>query len=234
VLSLLRFSTVFILIISQHCLAIASITLAAENSWPPYSDENGNGFSKSIIKAAYSAINVNVEFIAVPYARALKMTEQGQVDGAFNVTKQKSTIEIFNFGEIPILQATASFYYHNDSLLNFSSINEIPKDTSVGVIIGYEYGDKYELYKSQFKEVKVANQSQLIGMLRNKRIDMAIMFDEVAKNKLREMGLELNDIKKGAINHKSDIYVAFSKAKNTNNAMKLLDKGLIKLKNEIH
>ncbi|WP_159820979.1 substrate-binding periplasmic protein [Colwellia sp. 20A7] len=236
VLSLLRSSTVFILIISQHCLAIPSlaippIILAAENSWPPYSDEYGNGLSKNIIKAAYNAVNVNVEFISVPYARALKMTEQGQVDGAFNVTKQKSTFEIFNFGHVPILQATASFYYHNESPLNFTSVNEIPKGTSIGVIIGYEYGDNYEIYKSRFEEVRVASQSQLIGMLRNKRIDMAIMFDEVAKCKLKEMGLQLNDIKKGAINHKSNIYVAFSKLKNTNKAMILLDEGLIKLKN---
>lgn len=43
------------------------------------------------------------------------------------------------------------------------------------------------------------------------------------------MGLSLNCIKKGQINHKSDIYVAFSQSKDTNNAMKLLDEGLVNI-----
>ena len=218
------------LIISQNCAALESIVLAAENSWPPYSDKNGDGISKDIIQAAYSSVNVKVEFISVPYARALKMTELGQVDGAFNVTKQKSTIEIFNFGKTPIFQATASFYYHNDSVNDYASVNEIPEGISVGVIIGYEYGDNYEKNKNRFSEVSVTNQTQLIELLRKKRIDVAIMFDEVVKSKLKKMGLHLNDIKKGQINHKSDIYVAFSKSKDTKNAIKLLDQGLVNIK----
>jgi polar amino acid transport system substrate-binding protein len=217
----------------QNCAAIETITLAVENSWPPYSDNNGNGISKDIIQAAYDSVNVNVKFITVPYARAIKMAELGQVDGAFNVTKQKSTMGILNFGEIPILQATASFYYNNDSEMNFNSVNEIPNKTSVGIIIGYEYSDQFEKNRSRFNEIKVNNQTQLIKLLRTKRIDVAIMFDEVAKSKLDKMGLNINDIKKGKINHKSDIYVAFSKLKDTNNAIKLLDKGLTNIKKKV-
>jgi polar amino acid transport system substrate-binding protein len=219
---------IFALTLSQKCIAVETLTLAAENSWPPYSDKNG--ISKDIIQAAYKAVNVKVKFIAVPYARALKMTELGQVDGVFNVTKQKNTTDIFNFGNTPIFQATASFYYRHDSTINFTSTNEIPNGTSVGVIIGYEYGDNYEANKGRFSEVRVANQIQLIELLIKKRIEVAIMFDEVVKSKLEEMGLTLKAIKKGETNHKSNIYVAFSKLKNTHHAMKLLDEGLVKIK----
>lgn len=207
-----------------------SILLAVENSWPPYADKNGNGISKDIIKAAYNSVGVEVEFIAVPYARALKMAELGQVDGAFNVTKQLSTMEKFNFGHSPILQASASFYYHKESPLNFSSSNDIPTGSSIGLIIGYEYGDLYEKNKSRFTEFRVTNQVQLIELIRNNRIDLAIMFDEVAKFKLKEMALEQTVIKKGLVNHISDIYVAFSKVKDTKNAVKLLDAGLLSSK----
>jgi polar amino acid transport system substrate-binding protein len=221
--------SIIVLILSQNCFATESITLAVENSWPPYSDQNGNGISKNIIEAAYNAMNVEVNFIAVPYSRALRMAEHGQVDGAFNVTKQESTIEKFNFGEVPILQTTASFYYHKDSTINFTSTNEIPNTTSVGVIIGYEYGNNYEKNRSRFKEVAVANQEQLIQLLKKRRIEVAIMFDEIVKNKLENMGLHTSDIRKGKINHKSDIYVAFSKSRDTKNAIKLLDEGLIRI-----
>lgn len=57
----------------QICVAQESIVLAVENSWSPFSDTNGNGISKDIIQAAYNSVDTEVEFIAVPYARALKM-----------------------------------------------------------------------------------------------------------------------------------------------------------------
>jgi polar amino acid transport system substrate-binding protein len=40
---------------------------------------------------------------------------------------------------------------------------------------------------------------------------MAIIFDEVAKDTMTNMGLKHSSIKQGQINHQSDIYVAFSK-----------------------
>ena len=48
--------------------------LAVEDSWPPYSDENGNGISKNIVQKALDNAGYSVEFITVPYARALLMT----------------------------------------------------------------------------------------------------------------------------------------------------------------
>lgn len=214
------------LCIAPQCIAIDSVKLAVENSWPPYSNQKGNGISKEIIKAAYGALNIKTEFVVVPYARALKMAENGQVDGAFNVTKQQSTLDKFNFGQRPILQATASFYYPKTSNLDFQRVDDIPNDTVVGVILGYEYGNDYDSAKGRFREVRVSNQTQLIGLLLNKRIDLAIMFDEVAKAKLSALALDFDAIKKGQINHKSDIYVAFSKSKDTTQAMQLLDRGL--------
>lgn len=214
----------------SSCFAEQSIKLAVENSWPPYSDINGNGISKDIIQKAFASVNINVEFVVVPYARALFLAEVGEVAGAFNVTKQESTTETFNFGEEAILQAEASFYYENTNKLNVKSANEISTGTSVALIIGYEYGNDYERNKHRFNEVWVSNQKQIIQLIRNKRVDLAIMFDEVAKYTLLEMGLDINAIKRGSINHKSDIYVAFNRKKETNQFIKLLDQGLRNIK----
>ena len=68
-------------------------------------------------------------------------------------------------------------------------------------------------------------------MLKVERIEAAIMFDEVAKYTLNEMGLAENTIAKGNINHISDIYVAFSKEKESYKILSgELDKGLQALK----
>jgi len=212
--------------ISFFCFSKTTVVLAVENSWPPYSDRLGNGLSKDMIKKAYHAVNVEVKFLVVPYARALYMVEHGSVDGAFNVTKQSNTVNKFNFGTEILLQATASFYSHNDSKSNILSANDIPDGTTVALILGYEYGDVYQLNKHRFKEVRVGNQNQIVQLLLNKRTDIAIMFDEVAKETMTNMGLKHSSLKRGHVNHQSDIYVAFSKKNDTKGKMELLDKGL--------
>lgn len=220
---------IFIIIfagISFTSYSASKVTLAVENSWPPYSDNQGNGLSKNIIKKAYQAVNVDVNFIVVPYARALHMVKIGSVDGAFNVTKQANTERIFSFGEESLLQAKASFYYHKNSTLDFSSAKSIPDNTIIALILGYEYGDTFQNNKHRFKEVRVVTQEQIINLIRKKRVDMAIMFDEVAKDTMTKMGLAHSAIKQGQINHQSDIYVAFNKKAETTKVIKLLDEGL--------
>lgn len=212
--------------ISSSSYANNKVTLAVENSWPPYSNNQGNGLSKEIIIKAYRAVNIEVEFIVVPYARALHMVKIGSVDGAFNVTKQANTESIFNFGVEYLLQAKASFYYSDGSALDFSSADDIPDDTEIALILGYEYGDVFQKNSQRFKEVRVGTQQQIINLLRKKRIDMAIIFDEVAKDTMENMGLKHSSIKRGQLNHQSDIYVAFSKNIDTKEMMWLLDEGL--------
>ncbi|NRB37682.1 MAG: transporter substrate-binding domain-containing protein [Pseudomonadales bacterium] len=75
------------------------------------------------------------------------------------------------------------------------------------------------------------NQDQLIKLLVNKRVDVAIMFDDVASYTLKTMGVDGAIIKKGQRNHVSDIYVAFSKKHADSVALaKKLDDGLRQLK----
>ena len=103
----------------------------------------------------------------------------------------------------------------------------------IGLIIGYEYGDDYEKHRQRFNEVRLTKQSQIIEMLQSNRIDMAIMFDEVAAYSLQKSNLPSSTIKQGAINHISDIYIAFSKSRDTDNIIKAFESGLKKINNSV-
>ncbi len=187
------------------------LVLGVEDSWPPYSNKQGEGVSKQIVIAAFSAVGQEVHFVVLPYARVLRDVESGNLDGGFNVTRQASTVERFVFGETPILQAQASFYYSPASPLQLESHSVIADGSRVGMILGYEYGDAYEKHRHRFKEIRVGQQSQIVRMLIAGRLDLAIMFDEVARQTLLDMELPHNAISKGGLNHRSDIYVVFSK-----------------------
>ena len=105
-------------------------------------------------------------------------------------------------------------------------MDDIPLGTSIALILDYEYGEVYESSRSRFDEVRVSSQKQIIKLLQLERVDMAIMFDDVAAHYLSELKLNKNDIRQGNINHTSDIYVAFNKREELNDVILLLDEGL--------
>ena len=225
------FIGIVLMTMSFNLFAKQTVVLAAEDSWPPYADINGNGISKTLIRTALQGSRFDVEFVTVPYARALEMTEHGQVVGCFNVTRQRDTQQRFLFGEQVLLVARASYFYPNNSSKDYASPADIPNNTSVALIIGYEYGEEYEKHRHRFNEHRVSKQSQIIALLQNQRVDMAIMFDEVAKYTLTTMNLTEDVIDKGELNHRSDIYVAFSRQHPLSvKLVKALDMGLQKLK----
>lgn len=226
---------VFVLIgfaLVTHSALAEVVKLAAEDSWPPFAKPDGSGISKAIIEKAYSYTGTKVEFVTVPYARALLMAEQGKVHGAFNVAKQASTESSYAFGEYPLLQVSASFYYPPNSELDYSELSDIPDNTSVATIIGYEYGNQYEAHKGRFLESKVSSQRQIIKMLMIGRIDMAIMYDDVAAYTLDEMGIDKSDIIRGKLSHTSDIYIAFNKELANSEVISKLDIGLKAIEQE--
>lgn len=207
------------------------LILGAEDSWPPYSDRHGQGIATNIINAAFKKVGVSTEIQVRAYARVLQDVRAGLLDAGYNVTRQKNTEQDFIFGSQPILKANAYWYFPNTKSPPFKSLNDIPDSYRVGGIIDYEYGDDYEQQRHRFKEVRVPRQAQLIKMLQQGRIDAAVMFEEEAKQALKDMNLPPEAIKKGMLNHTSDIYLAFSRKKPESlaNAQKF-DRGLRLLK----
>ncbi|MCH1929073.1 transporter substrate-binding domain-containing protein [Shewanella sp. A25] len=208
-----------------------TITLAAEDSWPPFADQFGHGISHRLIKAAFEQSQYEINSLIVPYSRALMMAEKGSVDGVFNVSKQESTEQRFVFGNTPLFVATASFYQKKQQ----QTVNNkwaLPIGSTVGIIKSYEYGDEFnELVKQrQLNIVTVATQQQLVNLLMIGRIDAALMYDLVAQEVLAKMGVD-GDVQPVFNNHSSSIYLAFSKqSPRAKQLAQQLDSGLQRLK----
>jgi polar amino acid transport system substrate-binding protein len=208
---------------SQHLLV--------ENSWPPYAKKDGSGISLTIVKEAFNEVGLKPTFKVYPYARALYLTKIGKADGCFNVTKQKSTLKEYHFGETPLLTAKSSIFHLASSKYNFESVSKLPNKIRIGLIQDYEYGDVFESEKNRFIEIRVKSQKQIIQMLRNKRIDIAIMFDEVAQYTLKNTKKHNEPIVKSISVHESEIFVAFNKRNPKSKFYSVqLDKGLKSLK----
>lgn len=210
-----------------------SVVLAVEDSWPPFAGEEGQGIATKIIDNALAEVGIRLILKVVPYARVLDEVTKGIVVGGYNVTRQASTEQQFLFGQQILLTASASFYFpaKNTQVQKYATIADIPDGTRLGLIIDYEYGDLFDQHKHRFKQVRVSKQTQIINMLKNGRLDSAIMFDAVATHTIMTMRLEPKSVLKGPLNHTSNIYVAFSlQHKDAQYFSDKLDQGLALIK----
>ncbi|MBL36283.1 MAG: ABC transporter substrate-binding protein [Oceanospirillaceae bacterium] len=208
-----------------------TLDVAAEDAWPPFSDASGNGYSRQLAEAAFKLSGITLNVQTVPYARALNMTKGGSVDACWNVTRQPSTEVDYIFGSVPLFQAAASYFYKRGQARDFHRPEDIPDGTRVAVINGYEYGQEFEHNKKRFKLIEVSKQTQMLALLLNDRVDVAIMFDHVYDYIMSSQFLDKSAYEKGYTNHISDIYIAFSRQNESSSRYaKLLDEGLLKLK----
>lgn len=207
----LRLIALLALTLSANGSGAETLHIAAENSWPPFSDQRGKGISRRLVDAALQTQGISTRYSVVPYARVLHAIAVGDVDAGFNVTRQKTTEAQFLFGSRPLLQASASWYFRPDAAMQYHHFDDLPSGIKVGLIIDYEYGDEFELHRQNFSEFRVSSQQQLIKMLLHQRVDAIVLFDRVADYRLDSMGLPPDTLARGFQNHISDIYVAFNR-----------------------
>jgi len=208
------------------------IRVAAEDNWPPFSDQQGLGLSYQLVTAALAPQGYRLELSAVPYARALHLTSLGKADALWNVTRQNNTSRDYILHDTPLFQASSSFYYHGQAKA-YRSVAEIPDNTVVGVILGYEYGDLYEQHKHRFKRVEVSQHRQLIQLLQQERVALAIFFDDVLQWYLQQEPVAGSLPVRGQLNHVSEIFVALNKQSPRSKTLALaLDQGLARLKQD--
>lgn len=207
------------------------IQLGAEDSWPPYSDKQGQGISTELIKAAFAKSGLYPGVQVLPYARVLHDLSSGKIDGGYNVTLQSTTKDKYLFGKVPLLTVESYWFFMPDAFPQIKRIEDIPAKFRVGIIRDYEYGDTYELHRHRFIEVQLTQQSQIIRMLKQGRIDAAVMFDREAEYALKKMGHNQNEFDKRFLNHRGDVYLAFShKSSRALWLSQEFDKGLLMLK----
>jgi len=210
-----------LLLLQSFCSASATdLTIAAENKAPPFSNEKGEGYSFDIINAIFENSDYRISFVSLPYPRAVASVKAGLVDAAFHLTKQLDSETSLIFGEEPLVTSSAYFYYAISTTENYDSIDKLPSQISIGVMNGFEYGKQFEEQKSRFVLVKAVDQKQLISMLVNRRVDVVIMYEDIANYTMKQLQSQQHLIRKGHVVVSSDAYLALSSS--TPNAKQII------------
>lgn len=218
-----------LLLLAPMPSAAQALTLAVEDAWEPYAKADGTGLSVDIVRAALGSVGVEVTFEAIPYARLLQEVQAGKFVGGFNVAREPSREDAFLWGREMLFLAHAHYYHCRSRLLEASSAEELRGGERVGVILGYEYGEKFH-ENQDIAKVWGKRHDQILRMLEVGRVDTVILFEKTANLFLKMMNLQ-EEVFAAFPSEPSKIYVAFSKQHpDALYYMEKLDEGLARIK----
>ncbi|WP_417453440.1 substrate-binding periplasmic protein [Kiloniella sp.] len=214
-------------LLPKHVFAIASLILifpvvkksiAAENqqvtmacsSFPPYKIENPGigpkGIDVDIMLEIFSLAGRDVEYTFYPWQRALKLVQQGKVDGLCGCSYHPARDKDFLFSDILGYHSQGVFLSEDVTLQKFDSVLDL-KGLSVASVRGYTVHK--ELIDNGINAYEASDDNELLALLENKRVDAIYSYRDSVLFALA------NREKKGAVTYKELVshpyYFCFSK-----------------------
>ncbi|MBN2651085.1 MAG: transporter substrate-binding domain-containing protein [Spirochaetales bacterium] len=131
-----------IFLISQLLQANPVIKIGVDE-FPPYFSQNSasGGILTEIISESFKIVGYSVEFVWVPWKRALVMTESGSLDGTagwFSTTEREKVFIV----SPPLIADSQSFFYLKEKKFNWIDIDSL-SGLRIGATSGYDYGSAF-------------------------------------------------------------------------------------------
>ncbi|WP_144212402.1 substrate-binding periplasmic protein [Shewanella donghaensis] len=212
--------------------AFAKPVLIASDIWCPYICEGHTGYVTELTRRALEEMDQQVHFLAVPFNRALKEVEQGNIDAILAITPTHVAQYKLFTDNLIIGYTSNDFYTTAESTWSFNQLNNI--DTvQVGIIQGYDYGEKLndKIAHSTDFYAATGNQPLLLNLERlvKGRFDVVLGNKVVIQYTAKQSGL-MDKVKyAGSFGEPSPLYVGFSQG--SIEVAKLYSQGIEKLKN---
>ena len=164
------------------------VTLATLN-WEPYvgKELKNLGFTSEIIQKAFEKKGYSVEFKFYPWARGLKMTQEGSIDGIFpayfNEERDKIFIYSISFGT-----GAVGFYKRKDKKISFSAdpiqkpveALKALKQYRIGLVRGYANTKEIDEADYLIKDVSTSDETNLKKLFKG-RLDLVFIDKYVAR-----------------------------------------------------
>ena len=221
-----------ILLSSAHLFADSKTVVAVSTgAYPPYySKEMKNyGFIAEIVKEAFKRSGYNVEFLFVPWKRALMATQDGKYDALFTIWHRKEREKWFLFSS-PLPSNTLVFFAMKKRSISFQKYIDLQK-YRIGVVRGYSIPIKFEKLGIYLEEV--TNNFQNMKKLIHGRVDLIVIDKLLGLHLIHTKHPEYKDEiewLKPVIKEELQYLVISKKAKNSKNKINAFNAGLKEIK----
>lgn len=142
------------------------------SSFPPYKIESKGtgpkGIDVDIMIEVFALAGREVNYKFYPWKRAVKLVEQGKVDGLCGCSYHPDRNEHFLFSDILGQLSQGVFLSDDANLRNFNSVADL-KGLSVASVRGYAVHK--ELIENDIKAYEATNDNDLLTLLENGRVD---------------------------------------------------------------
>jgi ABC-type amino acid transport substrate-binding protein len=148
--------------------------------YPPLEMVEGDrvtGLHIEIIRYVTSQLGMSVEFVSLPWVRAIKKFADGEVDAItyFGYTKEREKFSFYNEGNI-LSNTRWVFLALEERKHEFNLDSSLAglEDLIIGVQHGYSYGKYFDGLKNITRDA-VLNEADVELMLKKKRHDLSLM-----------------------------------------------------------
>ena len=158
----------------------ATLQLATLEYPPHYGSSMKNqGPLAEIVKRAFLQKGINVEFVFLPWIRALEWAKTGKVDGIMGAWYTEARTEHFLYSE-PIYPNELVFYKAKNRDIVFNSFKDlVQSEILLGSVRGYAQIKGVE--ESGIYILYVNNDTQNFKLLSRQRVDLVVVDREYAK-----------------------------------------------------
>lgn len=174
-------------LISLLCAVVPAqaetITVGAEDDWAPYSsvvERKAQGFAVDVVREAFAAVNVSVNFEVLPYVRCLAQAKAGHLVGCFDAVPNAVISSAYLWHDHPLFTTRMNVYGLAGSTEGGLTAASLEGKT-VGVARDYEYGDEFDLNAKIVRRVVDKNEYGF-KMLLAKRIAYMAAEERIAKD----------------------------------------------------
>ena len=165
-------------------LAIAETFTVVSDYWCPYNCEPNaepEGFGIDILRQAFEAKGITVEYILKPWDQALAVVESNQYHAVMSANKTDSRKLIYPDSHFS--RSTTCFFKHTDDEWEYKGVKTL-EGIQLGIIKSYSYGVVLDKYLEQEKEnIHIVSGSdplkQLVIKMEKREIDVIIEDEHV-------------------------------------------------------
>jgi len=205
-------------------------------NYPPYAYKKDNkieGFNVEILNEIFKRMNIIIEYKLVPWARAVKMIQQGDADAIFPFFKTK---ERKLFADYPnhFTSEPIAMFVLKDANIKYSGNLKQVSDYMFGRVRGYSSGKKFDdaVERGIIKVDKATNTELNLKKFFKKRFDIMVdnkyvVMDQLKKQNRLDKVEQLNPL---IIDSRA--YLGFSKKQNHKEIIKEFNKTLKKIKRD--
>ncbi|CAN5806106.1 transporter substrate-binding domain-containing protein [soil metagenome] len=211
-----------------------SITIAAEDDWPPYSaikpgTNEVEGFTPDLVREVFKIKGVDVKYAVVPYSRCMNMVKTGKAVACFNTNKNEENSPEYYWHNTPIFDEGVSFFALSDVPGN-SLVTKDLEGSMVGVTQGYAYSPAF-MRNEKIQKVAVNSDDQLLKMLIAKRVKFVLMNTLPGLLRIKNDPAYAGKIRQVGVLDVHGFFLNFSKADPNGKAMAdLFEAGLVEFK----